>query len=453
MENTTALPHITMENTTAARPSAASLGILGGGQLARMMLHAASALGLDVAIMEPAPDSPAGRLTRHEIVGAWNDEAALRRLAAAASAITLENEFVPAPSLQLLERLGAIVTPGHAALAAVQDKLLQKTRLADAGLPVPPFRAVEDEADVLAAARDLGWPLLLKRRRNGYDGYGNRTLRGPDDVAPAMAALRGTARVESTGAAEPGAHSQPAGASSAGSTGGGSPGTGSPVAEAPDRREPDRREPDRADDERALMVEGYVSFARELAVMVVRGRDGELRHYPVVETIQRDHICHRVLAPAALEPALAARAVELACAAVRALDLYGVAGVELFLAADGALAVNELAPRVHNSGHYTIEACVTSQFENAVRAALGLPLGDTALVAPAAAMVNLLGAPAAPERVQGLDAALAVSGAHVHLYGKRQSRPGRKMGHVTALGANVQEAAATAQRAAACLLM
>jgi 5-(carboxyamino)imidazole ribonucleotide synthase len=379
----------------------AELGILGGGQLGRMLLAAATALGLDVAIMEPAPDSPAGRLTRQEIVGAWDDEAALHRLAGCATTITLENEFVPARSLRLLEQYGCTVVPSTSALAMVQDKLHQKEQLAATGLPVPPFRSVTDAADVLACARELGWPLLLKRRRNGYDGYGNRTLHGPEDVAPAMAALQG------------------------------------PV--------------ERPAEERALMVEGYVGFARELAVMVARGRDGQVRLYPVVETVQRNHICHQVYAPAAIARGLAEQAAVLARAAVEALGLQGVAGVELFLAADGAITINELAPRVHNSGHYTIEACVTSQFENAVRAALGVPLGDTTLVAPAAAMVNLLGAREAPARPAGLAAALAVPGAHVHLYGKRRSRLGRKMGHVTALGATVDEAARLAMAAAACI--
>jgi len=393
------------------------LGILGGGQLARMLLQAATSLGLDVAVMEGAPDSPAGRLARYEIVGGWDDAAALRRLAAVAPVVTLENEFVPARSLYLLEELGVVVVPGSAALAAAQDKLHQKARLDGAGLPVPPFMPVEDAADVLRAARELGWPLLLKRRRNGYDGYGNRVLRGPDDIAPAIIALRGT---------------------------------------------PD---PARPEAERALMVEGYVRFTRELAVMVVRAPSrwslgvgirlpSTIDHrpstidYPVVETVQRDGVCHHVYAPADVAPEVAARAAEIARAAVVALDLEGVCGVELFLGEDGVLTVNEVAPRVHNSGHYTIEACVTSQFENAVRAALGLPLGATELIAPVATMVNLLGAPDSPVEPRGLSEALAVPGAHVHLYGKRGSRPGRKMGHVTALGATRAEATAIATRAA-----
>ena len=201
------------------------------------------------------------------------------------------------------------------------------------------------------------------------------------------------------------------------------------------------------------MVEGYVGFERELAVMVARGRDGQTRLYPVVETVQRNHICHQVYAPAEVSSDVAERAAMIARTAVEALGLHGVAGVELFLDANGTITINELAPRVHNSGHYTIEACVTSQFENAVRAALGFPLGDTTLVAPAAAMVNLLGARDAPARPEGLARALAMPGAHVHIYGKRRARSGRKMGHVTALGATLDEATTTARRAAACIAM
>ncbi len=378
------------------------LGILGGGQLARMLLQAATALGLEVAVMENEADSPAGRLTQHEIVGAWDDEEALARLASLTSRVVLENEFVPARSLSFLERRGVVATPNAVALELVQDKLRQKTRLGASGLPVAPFGPVQTAEDVYAAARDLGWPLVLKRRRNGYDGYGNRTLRGPDDVNAAMAHLRG----------------------------------------------PD----DRPEAERALMVEAYVPFVQELAVMVVRSREGHtMRAYPVVETIQRDHICRTVHAPARIAASAMAEADRLAREAVAAVGLDGVAGVEMFVTAAGAILLNEIAPRVHNSGHYTIEACVTSQFENAVRAAVGLPLGDGALLTPAACMVNVLGmeTPPSPDEARAaLNEALAVDGAHIHVYGKRRSRPGRKMGHVTALGHERDAAAATAMRAA-----
>jgi 5-(carboxyamino)imidazole ribonucleotide synthase len=193
-----------------------------------------------------------------------------------------------------------------------------------------------------------------------------------------------------------------------------------------------------------------VPFERELAVMVARGHGGTCAVYPIVETVQRDHICHVVRAPAPIAPAMAASAPTIAERAVAAIGGIGVFGIELFATADAVL-YNEIAPRPHNSGHYSIEGCVTSQFENHLRAVLGLPLGATDLVAPAAVMVNLLGTRTGPARAEGLAAALAVPGAQIHVYGKLASRPGRKMGHITALGATLAEAEARAQRAAAAL--
>lgn len=368
------------------------IGIFGGGQLAQMLTQSAIALGLETAIFERAPDSPAGRLTKHEVVGPWEDPAALARFAAGCDLVTLENEFVDAGILAQLEAQGLPVYPTAATVGMVQDKLLQKERVGAAGLPVPAFRGVGAPADVLAAGAELGWPLVLKARRNGYDGYGNATVRHPDEVEAAWRRLAA----------------------------GGSP----------------------------LLIEAWVPFARELAVMVVRGRDGEARAYPVVETVQRNHICHLVRAPAALPAERAAAAAALAVRAVEAVAGVGIFGVELFELADGRVLFNELAPRPHNSGHYTIEGCVTSQFENHLRAVLGWPLGPVALRAPAAVMVNLLGRRAGPVAPTALTAALSVAGAHLHLYGKRESRVGRKMGHVTALGATVAEAEAIALGAA-----
>jgi 5-(carboxyamino)imidazole ribonucleotide synthase len=247
-------------------------------------------------------------------------------------------------------------------------------------------------AEIADAAREFGWPLVLKARRNGYDGKGNATVRGAEDIAGAWEKL----------------------------------GAG-------------RRE---------LFVEQWCPFVKELAVIVTIGRDGSSAVYPVVETVQRDHICHRVFAPAPVAADLGGRAATLAQRTVAAVGGIGSFGVELFLTAEGTILVNELAPRVHNSGHYTIEACVCSQFENHVRAVLGWPLGATAMVAPAAVMVNLLGAGQGPGRPVGLEAALAVPGAHVHVYGKSVSAAGRKMGHVTALGATLDEARARAEQAA-----
>ena len=368
------------------------LGIVGGGQLARMTALAAAPLGVEVAVLEREPDSPAAVLAPASVVGDWNRLEALLDFAGRCDVITLENQFVDAAALEELERRGHPVFPRPACLAVTQDKLRQKEALTGAGLPVASFRSVTTREDLVIAGRDLGWPLVLKTRRNGYDGKGNFTLRSESEIEIGVQALHG--------------------------------------------------------DRNPLLVEAFFPFVQELAVIITRGRDGTVAVYPVVETVQRNHICHVVKAPAALPEATSARAAWVAQAAVEAVGGVGSWGVEMFLAADGQLAVNELAPRVHNSGHYTIEACECSQFENHVRAVLGWPLGSPRLVAPAAAMVNLLGTTRGPGRAEGLPEALSVPGARVHLYGKSASAPGRKMGHVTVLAGTADEALAIAGRAA-----
>lgn len=355
-----------------------TLGILGGGQLARMTAQAAQRLGVRVAILEAEAGSPAAQVTPLEFVGRWQDAAAVARFAAACDVVTLENEFIDAEVLAGIEAGGKPVYPGSAAVARVQDKLVQKQVLAQAGLAVAPFAPVGSEAEALACGREFGYPFLLKARRNAYDGYGNRTVRTAEQVAPAMAEL------------------------------------GFP--------------------ERALYAERHVPFRMELATQVARGRGGEARVYPVVETRQEHHICKWVLAPAPVDARVRARAEQLARAAVETVGAVGSVGVELFLDADDAVLINELAPRPHNTGHYSIEACATSQFDNHVRAVLGWPLGDPGLIVPAAAMVNLLGRRDGPALYDGLPAALSHERAKLHLYGKAESRIGRKLGHVTVVG-------------------
>ncbi|MGH2487987.1 MAG: 5-(carboxyamino)imidazole ribonucleotide synthase, partial [Ktedonobacterales bacterium] len=332
------------------------------------------------------------RIAAREVVGAWDDRAKLAELARGALVVTLENEFVDAPSLDWLSARGVAVYPTGRTLATVQDKLEQKRFMRAAGVPVPRFAEVAEQGDIERAGREWGWPLLLKARRNGYDGYGNVTLRGPEEIAAGCERLGWPSRT--------------------------------------------------------LLVEAWVPFTRELAVMVARGRTGECAVYPAVETVQREHICHIVRAPAPIPADIAGRAAAIAQAAVEAIDGVGVFGVELFETAGGDILYNEIAPRPHNSGHYTIEGCVTSQFENHLRAVLGLPLGSVAMTAPAAVMVNVLGSHAGPARAEGLAEALRVPGAHIHIYGKLASRPGRKMGHVTALGDTLAEVEARALAAA-----
>jgi len=377
---------------TDRRSVVATLGIVGGGQLAKMTAQAATALGCDVVVLERGTEFPAQSLDTQSIVGDWNDARELLALSKLCDVMTLENEFVDADALAEVERAGHPLFPSSRTIRTVQDKFVQKTEFARAGLPLPRFRSVATPRDVVDAATEWGWPLVLKKRRNGYDGKGNATVRAAADVPRAWESLGGETN--------------------------------------------------------ALYVEQFCPFVAELAIMITRGRDGSYVAYPVVETIQKDHICHVVRVPSPAIGPHAARVEEIARRAVEAVDGVGSFGLELFLLDDGALLVNEIAPRVHNSGHYTIEACETSQFENHVRAVLGWPLGSTALRAPAAAMVNLLGAGRGSGTPVGIDDALRVPGAHVHVYGKRTSERGRKMGHVTALGRTSDEALATARAAA-----
>jgi 5-(carboxyamino)imidazole ribonucleotide synthase len=368
------------------------LGILGGGQLAQMLTQAAISLGIETAIFERTADSPAARLTQHSIVGQWDDESALSSFAALCDVVTLENEFVDAGVLRRLEAMGLPVYPASATLAQLQDKLIQKQAMAVAGLPVPAFCAVESPDDVAAAGQEFGYPMVLKARRDGYDGYGNATLHTPVDILPAWEKL---------------------------SKGG-----------------------------RALYVEAFVPFKAELAVMVVRSQSGVTRIYPVVETVQQNHICHVVRAPAPISPEIAEKAASIAQKAVETVNGVGIFGVEFFLLENGDIVYNEIAPRPHNSGHYTIEGCVTSQFENHIRAVLGWPLGKIDLRAPAVVMVNILGRRNGEAKPDSIKEALAVPHAHLHLYGKRDSRIGRKMGHVTVLANTLLKAESVARQAA-----
>ncbi|MCL6648585.1 MAG: 5-(carboxyamino)imidazole ribonucleotide synthase [Chloroflexi bacterium] len=365
------------------------VGILGGGQLARMMVPPAHRLGAVVSVLERTPGCPAALAGASEWVGDWNDPETLLRFAAGLDVVTLDHEFVAAEALQVLEDAGVRLRPGAATLRRIQDKLLQKETLQAAGLAVAPFCPVRCADDLIRAGERFGWPLVLKTRRGGYDGHGNRLVASPAESDAAFAAFAG----------------RPGG----------------------------------------LYVEAFVPFRRELAVMVVRDDAGNVVTYPVVETVQRDHICHEVLFPAAGAPP----AADLAAAAAECFGVVGALGVELFETVDGRLLINELAPRPHNSGHYTIEACFTSQFENHLRAVLGLPLGDPRPRVKAAVMVNLLADGEGPGQPAGLAAALGVPGVAVHLYGKQTARRGRKMGHVTATGDDLSDTRARAQRAAA----
>jgi len=383
------LPHTGSEPASKHIPH---IGIIGGGQLAKMTAIAARQLGCDVTIIEKTEDCPAARLANRALTGDWNNPDELLRLAEQVDYITLENEFVDADSLARLEQSDYKLFPGAHTVALVQDKLIQKQTLSAAGLPMPQFRNIGSYAEIEAAAEELNWPLVLKARRNAYDGKGNATLNSIADIEPAWKKLDG--------------------------------------------------------DNCLLYVEEYCPFKQELAVIVTRSREKQTVTYPVVESIQKDHICHIVRAPANIPLELQQQATELAVRAVAAIDGIGSIGVEMFLTSDNRILLNEMAPRVHNSGHYTIEACDCSQFENHVRAVLGWPLGSTAMKTRAAVMVNLLGLKQGPGYPTGIEQALEIPGAHIHVYGKSHTTPGRKMGHVTVTGEDPEATENLAIRAA-----
>ncbi|MDA0576710.1 MAG: 5-(carboxyamino)imidazole ribonucleotide synthase [Verrucomicrobia bacterium] len=374
----------------AAGP-APRLGIIGGGQLAKMTAAAAAPFGCEVVVMERQADFPAQSVDTQALIGDWDNPQELLKLGPLVDVVTLENEFVSTVALAALVKAGHKLWPAVRTLELVQDKLQQKRVFAGAGLPTARFADAPTQQAVLA----FGFPAVLKKRLHSYDGKGNATVRDEAELEAAWRKLDG--------------------------------------------------------DQHPLYVEAFCPFERELAIIITRGQNGEAVQYPVVETINKDHICHIVKAPAMVPDAVATQVRDVAGRAVSAVDGVGSFGLEFFLLSDGRVLLNEIAPRVHNTGHYTIEACVCSQFENHVRAVLGWPLGSPALVAPAAAMVNLLGFDDGAGRPDGLAEALQIPGAHVHVYGKAQSRRGRKMGHVTALGQNVEDAAAIAQRAAGCM--
>lgn len=371
------------------RPGA-MLGMLGGGQLGRFFTFAAQDLGYRVTVLDPDPGSPAGAVADVHLRAAYDDPTALDRLAGDCAAVSVEFENVPAASLRRLADRTR-VQPGAEVLAITQNRIREKRFLSEAGLPVAPYRSVRSRAEAAAAFESLGAPCLLKRADFGYDGKGQA---GCDSAEQAREAF------ESLGAGP-------------------------------------------------CVLERRVDLALELSVVLARDDGGETVSFPVAENRHQRGILARTVVPARIEAGVAREAEALARRVAGALDYRGVAAVELFVERDGALLVNEIAPRPHNSGHYSLDACVTSQFEQQVRTLCGLPLGETRLLA-AAAMVNLLG-----ERWAGGEPAwervLATPGARLHLYGKREARPGRKMGHFCVLAGDAEGALAEALRVAEAL--
>ncbi|MDG5817240.1 5-(carboxyamino)imidazole ribonucleotide synthase [Natronococcus sp. A-GB7] len=378
---------------TTLRTPGPTLGVVGGGQLGRMLAEAAAPLGVEVVVLDPTPDCPAAPVARDQIVAEFDDEAGIRELAARADVLTFEIELADQDVLgRVSEDSGTPVHPDPATLETIHDKLVQKRALEDAGVPVPPFRGVEDADDVREAIDDYGAPVMLKARTGGYDGRGNVPVESKADAEDALESVAGPA-----------------------------------------------------------MVESFVDFEREISVIAVKG-DGETAAFPIGENVHEDEILRETIVPAGSDEAVEERALEVAEDVLEVMDGRGVYGIELFETSealrasedssgrsprerDGDVLLNEIAPRPHNSGHWTIEGAQSSQFEQHARAVLGWPLAATDLRSPTVS-VNLLGDVDEPRdaELRNLDRVLETPAANLHWYGKRQVRPLRKMGHVTIAG-------------------
>jgi 5-(carboxyamino)imidazole ribonucleotide synthase len=351
------------------------IGIIGGGQLAWMMVDASKKLGIELIVQTPSKNDPAVSIAQATVLAAVDDPAATEFLSKECDVITFENEFVNIDALSVLETEGVCFRPRLAALSPLLDKYNQRCYLRDLGLPVPQFLALEKSADIESKIEYLGFPIVLKARRHGYDGQGTFIVHD-------SATLSTVVNKSNT----------------------------------------------------QLLVEKFVPFTRELAIIAARSVNGEIVTYPVVETQQEQQVCRRVIAPADITPEQAAEINAIAHTILNSLQAVGIFGIELFITSEGKILINEIAPRTHNSGHFSLDACETSQFEQHLRAISGLPLTNTSLHCPRAVMVNLLGyekshGDYSKQRQKLID----IPQAYLYWYGKTESRPRRKLGHITVL--------------------
>ena len=371
----------------------ATIGVLGGGQLGRMLGFAARAMGYRIVVLDPDPDCPSAAVADRVVVGAYDDVAAARELAALSDVVTYELEHVAAGVVAAVAEITP-VRPGLEVLRVTQDRLAERAFVESAGIAVAPWRAVASVGALQSAAHELGMPLRLKAALGGYDGRSQVRIAEEGEAASAIERL------------------------------------GRPASES-------------------LLVERELDFAAELSVIVARGTDLRTSTFPPARNLHEDGILVESVAPADLPGEALGAAEDTGCRLADAMDLVGTLTIELFLLRDGSLVVNELAPRVHNSGHWTIEGAATSQFEQHIRAIAGLPLGPTDAHRPTA-IVNVLGTgPLRDARLLGVDEALGITETHLHLYDKRRVFERRKMGHVTALGSTTQEALDRARAARA----
>ncbi len=352
------------------------LGIVGGGQLGRMLAQAAKKLGVETIVLDPTPQSPAGQVASKQIIGDFKDPKKILELAEKVDYLTFEIESAEAKILKALEKAGKKVNPSPQTLETIQDKFKQKVFLQKNKIPVPKIIAIKSETDFQEKINSFGFPVFLKAKFHAYDGHGNALIENQSRQKKAFQKLEG----------------------------------------------------------KDLYMEDYVPFKKELAIQIVRDIKGNIKVYPLVETIQKNNICHMVIAPAEVSEKIYKEAEKLAFSVGRLLKGAGIFGIEMFLTKEGKVLLNEIAPRVHNSGHYTIEACSTSQFEQHVRAVCGMKLGKTDMKVKHAVMINILGERIGKATVKGLEKVKKLPGVYVHIYGKFETRKERKMGHVTAIG-------------------
>jgi 5-(carboxyamino)imidazole ribonucleotide synthase len=365
------------------------LGIIGGGQLGRMLAFEAKRLGFHVTVIDPTPNSPAAQVVDQHIVAGYSDTEATQKLAAQCDFLTVEIEHINTETLENLAKNGTTIHPSPKTIAMIKDKFAQKQFLQKNKIPTAEYMEISSAADIEKAGKKFGYPIVLKAKHDAFDGRGNAIIKKQKDIPTILEKFSG----------------------------------------------------------RQLYVEKFVKFKKELAIMVARNIKGEIATYPVVETIHQNNICHVVKAPAEISPTIQRKAEKLAKQVMQYLKGAGVFGIEMFLTKDDKILINEIAPRVHNSGHYTIEACVTNQFEQHIRAVTGLPLGKTEMLVPAAVMINILGERLGPVDVQGLQKALAIPEISVHIYGKADTKMERKMGHITATDKTVKKAHTKALKA------
>lgn len=368
------------------------IGIIGGGQLGKMMIQEAKKMGFYITVLDPTLKCPAHTLVDEHIVANFDDETAIRLLASKSDVITYEFEHIGADILETLENEGIKVYPTAKSLKIIQNKYSQKSLLLKNNIPMPEFTSVKTPNDIKNAGEKYGYPFLLKSCTGGYDGKGNFVIHNENEINEGFKAL-GSGKIP-------------------------------------------------------LMAEKFFPFTMEISVLACRGINGEIEVYPVAENIHHDNILFETRVPANISEETSKKAMELAKSVMEIFEGVGMFCVEMFVDKDGNVALNEVAPRPHNSGHYTIEACMTSQFEQHIRAVSGLPLGSSKLIMPTV-MRNLLGEEGfnGNATVEGADEALNIKGVYLHIYGKEKSVPKRKMGHLTVISDTLEEAAEKAKKA------